>query len=111
MSRRRWTEKQTQVVLADLEAWVQQLYEDHRVRIRGEVSLPTPQDGIRHGVCLEAYRVLPRGKQEVVHRDWVTIESTTSGAIEKALLQMASRLLLDLESDKERAERQTALPF
>jgi len=100
---------QTQVVLRDLEAWVQQLYEDHRVRLEVTVALVLPSDGIKHAVWLTAYRVAGNGHRDVMHTDWYTIADTTSGCIEKAALQMASKLLLDLENDKERAERQSSL--
>jgi len=106
-----WQRKQTQVVIADLEAWVQQLYEDHHLRLQLMVSLPTPGDGIAAGVVLEAYKPLLGGKTDIVHRDWRTISSVTSGAIESAAIQMASALLLSLESDKERAERSAQLPL
>jgi hypothetical protein len=106
-----WARRQTQVVLRDLEAWVVQLWEDHHLRVRLYVSLPSPGDGIKHGVTLEAYQPLPRGQESIAHRDWRTIEETTSGAIEAAALQMASALLLSLEGDRERAQRQAPLPF
>lgn len=97
------------MVIRDMEAWVQQLYEDHRVRLRLEVSLPVPGDGIRAGVTLLAYRVRGDGHREEMHSDWRTVNELQSGCIEHAALQMASALLLSLENDKERAERQTSL--
>lgn len=106
---RHWERTQTQVVIRDLEAWVQQLYEDHRVRLELAVSLPTPGDGIAPGVTLNAYRVKGDGKREAMHTDWQTVSDMQSGCIEKAALQMASKLLMALEDDKERAERQTSL--
>jgi hypothetical protein len=105
----RWERTQTQVVIRDLEAWVQQLYEDHRVRLELTVSLPTPGDGIRAGVTLNAYRVDGTGRRDACHSDWRTVNDLQSGCIEHAALQMASSLLLSLENDKERAERQTSL--
>jgi len=97
------------VVIRDLEAWVQQLYEDHRVRLELTVSLPTPGDGIKAGVTLQAYRVNALGHRDAMHSDWCTINDLQSGCIEHAALQMASKLLLSLENDKERAERQQSL--
>jgi hypothetical protein len=105
----RWERTQTQVVIRDLEAWVQQLYEDHRVRLELTVSLPTPGDGIKAGVTLQAYRVNGLGRRDAMHSDWRTVNDLQSGCIEHAALQMASSLLLSLENDKERAERQTSL--
>ena len=99
------------MVLADLEAWIQQLYEAHKVRCELIVSLPTPGDGVKHGVTLVAYRVKPLGVREEMHRDWDVISDTTSGAIESAGIKMVSRLLLDLENDLYRSEREAQLPL
>ena len=111
MAQRGWERSQTQVVIRDLEAWVQQLYEDHGVRLELTVSLPAPSDGIRAGVTLEAYQVDQLGKRQHMHSDWVTVSDTQSGCIEKAALQMASKLLLELENDKWRREQQSVLPL
>lgn len=108
---RKWGRTVTQVVLRDLEAWVQQLYEDHRVRCELTVSLPAPGDGVRHGVVLTAYHVDALGKRSEMHRDWDVISDTTCGAIEAAGIKMISKLLLSLENDRYAAERsaQTSL--
>lgn len=103
-----WTRSQTQVVIRDLEAWVQQLYEDHRVRLELTVSLPVPGDGVMAGVVLTAYQVDGLGKRQEMHRDWCVVKDTQAGCIEHAGLQMASKLLLSLENDKARAERQAS---
>jgi hypothetical protein len=105
----RWERTQTQVVIRDLEAWLQQLYEDHRVRLELTVSLPVPGDAIDAGVVLTAFHVDGMGRRNVMHTDWRIVRDTQSGCIEHAALQMASNLLLQLENDKERAERQTSL--
>lgn len=106
-----WARKVHQVCWADWDPWVQQLYEDHRVRVRLELTLPAPGDGIKPGVVLVAYRVMGIKTVEEVHRDWRTFDPRDVGAVEKLGLEMASRLLLDLEEDKERAERQAPLPL
>jgi len=110
-SKDKWHRKVTQVVLRDLEAWVQQLYEDHRVRCELTVSLPAPGDGIKHGVVMTAFIVRAGGQRDVVHTDWDTISDTTEGAIEAAGIKMISRLLLTMENDKARRERSQPLPL
>lgn len=104
-----WKRTQTQTVIRDLEAWVQQLYEDHGVRLQLSMCLVLPSDGIEHAVWLEAYKTLPNGRRDVLHTDWVHLSDTQSGAIEKGVLLMASKLLLTLENDKARAEAQLSL--
>lgn len=110
-STRKWHRTVTQVVLRDLEPWVQQLYEDHRVRCELVVSLPVPGDGVRHGVSLQAYTVDGIGKRQHIHSDWDVIADTTEGAIESAGIKMVSKLLLSLENDRDRAERCSPLPL
>lgn len=109
--RKDWGRKVTQVVLADLEAWVQQLYEDHRVRCELVVSLPAPGDGVGHGVTLNAYSVNGVGSRQHMHADWDIISEATSGAIEAAGIKMISKLLLSLENDKAARERSEQLPL
>jgi len=106
-----WQRKQTQVVWGDLEAWIQQLYEDHRVRLQIGVFLPVPGDNIKPGVRLEAVRYGVGGAKETVHSDWRVIDAGVSGITEHLVLQMASALLLELEREQERAQRQAPLPF
>jgi hypothetical protein len=109
--KKNWDRKQTQVVWADLEAWQQQLYEDHGVRLDVEVVLPLAGDGVGPAVVMEAVRRGVGRKEEVVKRDYAFLDLTITGHAEKLVLQMASKLLLELENDKERAERQAAFPF
>lgn len=110
-SRVKWGRTVTQVVIADLEAWVQQLYDEHRIRLELVVTLPVPGDGVRHGVTLNAYVVDGKGKRSHAHTDWEIISDVTAGSIESAGLKMASKLLLSLEDDKERSERIAQLPL
>lgn len=109
--RKQWSRKVTQVVLRDLEAWVQQLYEGFRVRCEVTVSLPVPGDGVRHGVTLHAYTVDGRGRRSELHSDWDVIDDTVAGAVESAAIKMVSKLLLSLENDREREERSEQLPL
>lgn len=106
-----WQRKQTQVVWADLEAWIQQLHEDHGVRVRFNVFLPVPGDGVTAGVSMEAYKWQGVGKEQPVKRDWRVFNDQVSGIVEQYALRMVSALLLELENDKERAERQAPLPL
>lgn len=105
----KWERSQTQVVLRDLEAWLTQLYTEHRVRCELTVSLPLRTDGISSGVSLLAYRVRGDGRRDACHTDWCTVSDVQSGCIEKAALQMVSKLLLALDNEKALAERQTSL--
>lgn len=108
---REWQRKQTQVVWADLEPWVQQLYEDHHIRCEFTSFLPVADDSIPPGVWLEAYTFWGVGGRKVVKRDWATYDPTVSGVVEQLCLRMISKLLLEVEADKERAERQAPSPL
>lgn len=106
-----WKRKQTQVVWADLEAWQQQLYDDHSMRVSIAIVLPIPGDRVAPAVCVE---LRPRGAKPdsaPAHRDWRPINPEWSGHAEQMALQMVSAMLLELEREQERAERQRPLPF
>lgn len=109
--RKDWSRKQTQVVLRDIEPWIQQLHETFRVRCELTAVLPAPGDGIKHGVYLRAYYVEGNGVRRDIHEDWDIIDDCTTGAIERAGIKMISKLLLSLENDLERLERERQLPL
>lgn len=104
-----WKRKQTQVVWADLQAWVEQLHKEHGCRVRVSVYLPVPYDGIKPGVVCEAYRVTSSPGEEQVDRYWTVLDSTVSGQAEQYALRWVSTLLLRLENEAE--ERSAALPL
>lgn len=109
--KRDWQRKQTQVVWADLEAWQQQLLEDHQIRCDFDVAVFLPQDSVQSAIVMEAYRCVPGKHRELVKRDYFYIDLTVSGHAEQGALRMISKLLLEVENEKERAERQAAFPF
>jgi hypothetical protein len=98
-----------QVVLEDLEAWHQQLYERCHAVCRYEVFDPPSHWKMRPAVTLRV--VVPgTGKAErELWCDYSIIGLTESGAIEAAMMRLASKALLELEADLERSERQAPL--
>jgi hypothetical protein len=98
-----------QVVLEDIEAWHQQLYEELHCICHYDVFDPPAHWGIRSAVTL---RVLRQGMGEhgkEMWTDYVVISRTETGAIEAAMLQLASKALLELQQEVERRERQAPL--
>src|SRR5678809_851453 len=98
-----------QVVLEDIEALHQQLYEDHHCICHYEVFDPPSHWGIRAAVTLRVIRQGMGKHGEEMWTDYVTIARTETGAIEAAMLQLASRALLELEMAVSQAERQAYL--
>lgn len=98
-----------QVVLEDIEAWHQQLYEDHHCVCHYEVFDPPAHWGMRAAVTLRVMRQGMGKHGEEMWTDYVTIARTETGAIEAAMLQLASRALLELEMAVSQAERQASL--
>jgi hypothetical protein len=93
------------VVLEDLEAWHQQLFEHHHAVCRYVVFDPPSHWGLRPSVMLSVL-VTGVGKEEKeLWADYATIKATECGAIESAMLKLVSKALLELDGDKLRAEQ------
>ena len=107
-ARGRWT-KQHQVCLDDTEAWVQQLEEEHGTQVRWSVYFPTARHGIRPSVTLTCYLPRANGREEPRWFGWENVPGNEVGAVEACMLRLVSKALLELESDRERAERQQTL--
>ena len=95
-----------QVVLEDLEAWHQQLDEEYRAHCLYTVKYPAAHWGVSPGVSLEVYTVGVGRERRPLWDGWERISATETGAIEAAMLRLASKALLELQGDTERAERQ-----
>src|SRR5678810_511011 len=98
-----------QVVLEDIEAWHQQLYEDHHCVCHYEVFDPPAHWGMRAAVTLRVMRQGMGKHGEEMWTDYVTIARTETGAIESAMLQLASREKKKMEKNVSQAERQASL--
>lgn len=94
-----------QVVLEDLEAWHQQLDEEYRAHCLYTVKYPVAHFGIRPGVALEVYVVGVGRERRVLWDGYETISATETGAIEAAMLRLASKALLELQGDTHRSEQ------
>jgi hypothetical protein len=98
-----------QVWWQDLEAWVQQLHEEFGAYVHCEVCLPPAGYGLSVAVRIS---VTARGvgkEQRELWSDWAPFNWSDSGHCEKVALQLVSRALLELSSEKERSERQAQL--
>lgn len=94
-----------QVVLEDLEAWHEQLDEEFRAHCLYEVYCPAAHWQLRSAVSLEVYTVgIGREKTEL-WRGYETVSLTEQGAVEAAMLRLASKALLELTQDAFRAEQ------
>lgn len=107
--KRRWDERNYQTTWEDLEPWLQQLKEDHNVDVTFTVMIPIAPGGLRPAVVMEASVSQWPAKKREVKRDWKEVALRSVGHVERNALQMVSLLLLELENDKERAERQAPL--
>src|SRR5678809_1539060 len=86
-----------QVVLEHIEAWHQQLSKHHLCVCHYEVFDPPAHWGMRAAVTLRVMRQGMGEHGEEMWTDYVTIARAETGAIESAMLQLASRALLELE--------------
>lgn len=106
---RRHDERNYQVTWEDLEAWLQQLKEDHNVDVTFTVTIPIAEGGLEPAVVMKATRSdWPRSVREV-KRDWRVIQLRSVGMVERESLHMVSLLMLELDTDKALAERQLTL--
>lgn len=101
--------KVTQVQWSDLQPWVDQLVEEHGVHLDFTVCLPWSAAKIKCAVRMEARRSKGKQQWEVVQSEWKVFDPSVVGGAEAAALQMVSMLLLTLDNDAARAERQATL--
>src|SRR6185369_11781135 len=94
------------VVLEDLEAWHQQVYEEMHATCRYEVYDPPSHWNVNAAVTLRVVVVGPGKAENELWSDYSVIKRTETGAIEAAMLRLVSRALLELQQEVERAERQ-----
>lgn len=110
MSKRDWGRKTTQVVWEDLRPWVEQLREVHQVRVVVSVFLLATTYKMKPTISVELVAVSGEKAQQVVRREWMGFDATICGSAASAACHLVSRLLLELDDEKARAE-QGALPF
>jgi len=100
-----------QVVLEDLEAWIQQLDEEVRGRCYFEVAMLPAWANLKPSVRLE---VMQYGVGKEVHQLWEgyeVVSETEQGAVEAAMLRLASKALLEIQREVEGAERRQRTLF
>lgn len=96
-----------QVRWIDLEPWLQQLEESHGVYCAVEVLLQGMPAGLQPAVRVTGY-TLGVGKNRVEKFcEWKTFSLTAIGEVERWALHICSQALLILDSEAERAERQS----
>lgn len=111
MSRRRWDEKNHQVTWEDVEPWIQQLYDEHGVIVTVKVHLEGLCSGLLPAVRVIASKAGLGAELTEVHSDYRTFSLRSIGEVEKLSLHMLSNLLLSLDNDKWRAEREVLSLF
>jgi hypothetical protein len=100
-----WYRKTTQACWEDLRAWVEQLYSKHGVLCAFTVQVPVDKAGINAGVSLDAWKAGPKGTRQAVCHAWQLIDATVCGSASAAALHLVSRLLLEMDEEVARAER------
>lgn len=103
------TRKTYQTYWSDLQPWIEQLYEDHRVYADIKVYLFSEKHQMRPTVEVTTFRVLQGREREVIQAETRVLDTEGQGHAEVLALQMLSGMLLHLENEKERAERQADL--
>lgn len=93
------------VVLEDLEAWHQQMFEHHHAVCRYVVFDPPSHWAMPPSVMLSVVVTGVGREERELWTGYQTIRATESGAIESAMLRLVSKALLELDGDKLRAEQ------
>lgn len=103
--------KDHQVTLRDLEPWLQQLEDEFGGYCRYDLRVPAPGHGVKPVIELTVEK---RGMGPEKSALWVGYEPLTwcdKCIIESACVRLASKALLELSGDRERAERVSQLPL
>ena len=112
MTKKRWDiGKDYQVTWEDLEPWVQQLHEEHGILVSCTVQLEGLSSGLRPCVRVVGRRWRVGSTYDDVFEQYAVFDLRNRGEVEKHVLHILSCTLLALDSDKERAERETARLF
>lgn len=101
--------KDHQVLWRELQPWVDQLFEEHGLRSSIIVSMEATISKLRPTIVVELFRTLPGGKVEMIRREYTQFDVNAKGSAESLAIRMMSRMLLDLDNEKERAERQASI--
>lgn len=109
MKKRDWGRKTTQVVWEDLRPWVEQLRETHALRVLVEVHLLAERYGVKPTVVVETYHTVGEKAQKLHRRLWQGFDASVCGSAASAACHLVSRMLLDCDEDKARAERDDLL--
>jgi hypothetical protein len=107
MSSRKLADKplNTQVRWADLEPWLQQLFEQYGVLVDIEVLLQGLPQGLKPAVRVTGYTVAIGGKKTERFSDWRVFSLSSIGEVEKYALHIVSQALLVLDNEAWRAEQ------
>lgn len=100
-----------QVWWQDLEAWVEQLWEEFGGQVDFSIKLPSSVHSINPAVCLTITKRGVGREQRVLYEDWGVFRWAESGHCEKVALQLISKALLTLEHDRDVSERMAQLPL
>ena len=106
---RRTDERNYQTTWEDLGPWIEQLYQEHRVTVEFMVKLQPTAYELKPAVVMIVTRHLKGQPAIAAQLDWRIINPRCVGMVEREALQMASKLLLDLENEKAAAEQQQTL--
>lgn len=104
-SKRRVDERNYQVTWEDVEPWLQQLEESHRVLVSVTVQLEGLPSGLKPAVRVLGRRWRVGQQYDTVFEDYRTFELRAIGQVERECLQMLSSALMVLDNEAWLAER------
>lgn len=100
-----------QVVWADLDAWIQQLWEEFGGQCEFAVDFPAAVHQVKPIITLTVEKRGIGSERKVLWCDYKVLDINSKCSTEALALQLVSAALLELSGDKERAERRAQLPL
>lgn len=114
-TKRLWDEKRYQPTWEDVDAWAQQLYDDHHLWVKFTVFLPHGKGfAVKPAVMMVAHQYDDQGNEAVRHVEFVPLNLRSVGQAETIALRLLSHTVMALDGDRWRAEAATGqleLPF
>jgi hypothetical protein len=94
-----------QVCWEDIEAWLQQLYEEHGVYVNVEILLQGVPTGLKPAVRVNGYYASVGHSTREAFSEYRVFELSSTGEVERDALHILSQALLALDNDRWRAEQ------
>lgn len=107
----RWDQKSYRATWEDCDSWVQAFYEDFGYQVSIRVCLVSGPSAVHPAVAVSVFKPLEKMKTEEKWYNYLRLDIRAPHHAEHCAVQLLSRAWLDVDGDRQRAERQAPVPL